>query len=170
MKVTNKHHFCQGVTLEINDDKLQWTVDKSAQRFKYGTIRVQDDGPVVIMDPLASNAIFIALMNMIFEFTGVPPSELEIDPPIIDRQEVIDRIYAQPLERKIRLVYVEESCDCEQPYRHDCPGPQTITKLELMPLATTYGEFPKAYDAMIDTEQEHEFDPDTLYLHFYYDR
>lgn len=212
MKVTNSHHFCKGVTLEIDGEKLRWTVDKDNQRFKYGTIRVQNGEAVMTMNPLASNEEFVSLLGLVFEFTGVNPNSLKIelspistkndetDLLILQRQEVIDRIYAQSLERKVRLVRLEEECDCEVVlHGYECPGPLKVTKLELMPLATTYGdllkvlgdeyveggvkhyeypdsvwlylkELPKAHDAMIATKQEHDFDPGTLYLRFYYDR
>jgi hypothetical protein len=68
--VTNKHHFCKGITLSIQNNKLSWKVDKEMQRYKYGTCGLLQSNRDGILDPQDSLDDFILLINLIFEFTG----------------------------------------------------------------------------------------------------
>lgn len=71
--ITNTHHFCKGVTLEIEQNeknntktKLTWLLDENHQKFKYGTIRVLDGKNNIVLEPKESVEQFIKLLNLVF--------------------------------------------------------------------------------------------------------
>ena len=78
--VTNNHHFSKGVTLTIKDGKSFWSVDNKEQKYKYGTIRTQNDTDTVILNPNNSLDDFVKLINLVFEFTGTLTDYEEYDP------------------------------------------------------------------------------------------
>lgn len=178
MKVTNGHHFCKGVTLEVSaEKKLTWTVDKERQKFKYGTIRVQEGGDVAVLDPNKSPDEFVNLLQVIFEFTGCCPDKLDIkhdDEKLnkdferdltAERQSVIDLIYNYPLERKARFLWFDYGCGCDDPDCHpNCPKPK-ISNFQMMPLATTYGDLLKSLGEKTTTGGVTYYDyPDSVWL------
>ncbi len=153
MRVTNSHHFCKGFTLDIEDGKLRWTVDKHEQRFKFGTIRVQDDGTTTVVNPLGSDEEFTSLLGLIFEFTGAHPGHLHIKPDGVERQEILDLIYNQPLKRKVRLVEISTG------------GGPTITRAEMQPPAKTYRDLFKCFGQQLTEHDVTHYEyPDSVWL------
>lgn len=167
LQVKNSHHFCTGVTLDIDaDGKLKWTVDRAAQKFKYGTIRAGNDDDTVVMSPNGSLAEFVNLLTIMFEFTGVESSELDVPEvpglnPIQVRQTIIDQIYATPIGRDIKIVNTE-LCRCNM---GNCAEVTSVTIEDFDP--KTYGDLFKRFgwgNPEEDDPVKHHCYPDSVWL------
>jgi len=128
--VTNKHHFCKGVTLSIQNDKLTWKIDKDMQKYKYGIykyvtcgfIQSDRDGQ---LDPQKLDD-FILLIELIFEFTGsltyhkyenkkytvMLTNYLQIESEQnLTQWDIVKCIYDTPLEHIVKFVGIGH-CGC----------------------------------------------------------
>ena len=128
--VTNKHHFCKGVTLSIQNDKLSWKVDRDMQKYKYGTykygtcgfIQSDRDGQ---LDPQKLDD-FILLIELIFEFTGsltyckyenkkynvMLTDHLQIvSDQDLTQYDIVKCIYDTPLEHSVKFIRIGH-CGC----------------------------------------------------------
>lgn len=119
MKVTNSHHFCEGVELFIDGDNHQWKVDKISQKLKYGTCPLgkQSDETDGILNPQNNVTDFIKLLNLAFEFTGCLTNrgkiynQLEISKEGVTTKDVVELIYNKKLEHKVGFVCLSQ-CGC----------------------------------------------------------
>lgn len=139
IRVTNPHHFSKGVTVEIDTvtKKVTWTVDENEQRFKYGTIRTIPGEKTYTLNPEDSIEDFINLLTLAFEFTGCCYHGFKTEGGQIIDQEIIDAIYATPLEHDIKLVFLQ-TCGCNMGH---CDAIVGINEPKESP--KTYGEVMK---------------------------
>src|SRR5579872_5756842 len=156
--VTNNHHFSKGVTLRINDNKLTWEIDREKQKYKYGTgvfgkKASDNDG---ILDPENSLDDFIALLQLIFEFTGCGTHYIKIESNdntnanIISVWDVIKLIYNTPLEHDVRFVRFG-TCGCNMGHCGEITG-INIDDTRY----TTYGDIMKLFSMEYEGEESEE--------------
>ena len=123
--ITSKHHFCEGVVLTIQNDKLSWKVNKDKQKYKYGTCGFAQSNADGLLD-LQQLDDFISLINLVFEFTGtltyqkyenkkctvVSTNRLQIESDQnLTQWDIVNCIYSAPLEWNVRFVRVG-TCGC----------------------------------------------------------
>jgi hypothetical protein len=186
--ITNKHHFCEGITLTIKDGKLTWSVDRDAQKYKYGTVplHIPYADRHGILDPKNSLDDFIKLLNLVFEFTGTLTynkrennawvahltKNLQISDPDLSTKSVVETIYNTPLEHEVKFVEVSH-CGCNMGHCGAITGVDVDSHTyktygEVMALIGTqaivddftYYEYPDS--VLLDLEKATEF-PDEIH-------
>lgn len=139
--ITNTHHFCKGVTLYITDGQLRWHIDPEAQRYKYGTGRSPQHKCGGYIDPATFMDDFVALINLVFEFTGCDPDRhLKINSDTsLTVKDVINTIYDAPLEHNVKFIQIGH-CGCNMGHCNAVTG-YSISDSEYK----TYGDLMKLF-------------------------
>jgi hypothetical protein len=167
MRVTNNHHFCNGVTLDISPEgKLTWTIDTEKQKYKYGTVRVNAVDGTLVLNPHESLEEFCKLINIMFEFTGMDPSNLVIsgvfdaDSVRTHREKVLRTIYETPLDRPVQFVQLT-TCGCNMGHCGEIVGVE-LQKDE----PKTYDDLFKRFGPLSTNEDGLEYYeyPDSVWL------